>query len=442
MSRILELKIGNFGSINHAKIEVGSVNVIGGINGSGKSTSSNLLYSFLTAVSSEGEYLLSSSLKERLRGLIDFVYNSYRLDPEISSHLSPKDYDVLDELKNQLDDDSYNLDTIKMLYQKTYDFFESSNLSNKEFYFNQLDAINDAIKSVNSNNKYSNIMMNLLSSEFGLAYINNNIDEGHVSFIGSFDEKNDEKSEFILNFGETIHGQFNDKYINTLFFDNVCYVDSFSSLEVLNNPNHINLSYHDISLSNKLKDNSKATDIHDKSFYAKTIILEEKIEEIINGKFEYNDQNGNFEFYREGKVYGMKNASSGIKQIGLIQMLLANRQLSVNDFLIMDEPEVNLHPEWQIKLAEILILLAKELDITVYLNSHSPHFIEALEVFAIKYELKEETHFYLTVENEAVGKFDFKRIPFKNVQKLYDNLGNPYDKLDEIRIISMLDGKV
>ena len=84
----------------------------------------------------------------------------------------------------------------------------------------------------------------------------------------------------------------------------------------------------------------------------------------------------------------------------------------------------------------------KELDITVYLNSHSPHFIEALEVFAIKYELKEETHFYLTVENEAVGKFDFKRIPFKNVQKLYDNLGNPYDKLDEIRIISMLDGKV
>ena len=78
----------------------------------------------------------------------------------------------------------------------------------------------------------------------------------------------------------------------------------------------------------------------------------------------------------------MSNTASGVKQIGVLQSLLANRKLSPGSFLIIDEPEVNLHPEWQVKFAGILVLLAKDLDITLYINTHSPLFIQAIDAYS------------------------------------------------------------
>ena len=78
----------------------------------------------------------------------------------------------------------------------------------------------------------------------------------------------------------------------------------------------------------------------------------------------------------------MKNTASGIKEIGIIQILLNHRKLKDNSFLIIDEPEVNLHPDWQVKFAEIIVFLAKRLNIHIYINSHSPMFIEAISIFS------------------------------------------------------------
>ena len=131
----------------------------------------------------------------------------------------------------------------------------------------------------------------------------------------------------------------------------------------------------------------------------------------------------------------MKNTSSGIKQIGLIQMLLNTRQLRENSFLIIDEPEVNLHPKWQIKFAEILTLLANDLNITVYINTHSPLFIEAMRTFSEQQDLLGETNFYLTYESEEnEGKYDIKYVPTEDLNTIYNSLGKPYETLSEISI--------
>lgn len=70
----------------------------------------------------------------------------------------------------------------------------------------------------------------------------------------------------------------------------------------------------------------------------------------------------------------MENTASGLKQLATIQLLLDNNELTKNSFLILDEPEINLHSEWQVKLAKLLVLLVKELNIYLYINSHSPQF--------------------------------------------------------------------
>ena len=125
-------------------------------------------------------------------------------------------------------------------------------------------------------------------------------------------------------------------------------------------------------------------------------------------------------------------SSAGIRQIGVIQILLENGSLKENSFLIIDEPESNLHPDWQIKFAEILALLSKELNITLYLNSYSPIFIEAISLYAQYYDLINQTNFYLT-EKQENGKFNFKKISPKNMGEVYENLTKPYDTLDKLK---------
>ena len=124
--------------------------------------------------------------------------------------------------------------------------------------------------------------------------------------------------------------------------------------------------------------------------------------------------------------------SAGIKEIGIIKILLQNNKLKEDSFLIIDEPESSLHPEWEIKYAEILFLLAKELNIHIYLNSHSPMFIEAISLYSQYYDLLNETNFYLT-EKQANGKYNFKKINPKNMGEVYENLTRPYDELDKIK---------
>lgn len=126
-----------------------------------------------------------------------------------------------------------------------------------------------------------------------------------------------------------------------------------------------------------------------------------------------------------------KMDSAGIKEISIIQILLQNNKLKENSFLIIDEPEANLHPSWQIKYAEILVLLVKDLNIHIYLNSHSPMFIEAISLYAQYYDLLDQTNFYLT--QDCDDKFDFRKINPKNMGLVYENLTKPYDELDKLK---------
>ena len=125
-------------------------------------------------------------------------------------------------------------------------------------------------------------------------------------------------------------------------------------------------------------------------------------------------------------------SSAGIKQIGVIQILLENGSLGKDSFLIIDEPESNLHPELQIRFANILALLSKELNITLYLNSHSPIFIEAISLYAQYYDLINQTNFYLS-EKRQNNKFTFRKIDPKNMGAVYENLTSPYDFLDRLK---------
>lgn len=124
-----------------------------------------------------------------------------------------------------------------------------------------------------------------------------------------------------------------------------------------------------------------------------------EISKIINGEITIDLLEG-VQYKKNNQEINIKNTAVGIKSFGLIQLLLKNNRLNSRTLLIIDEPEVHLHPSWQIKYAEILIRLSKDFDIPMLLTSHSPYFIEALEAYSKKYNYEKSTNFYLANKNE------------------------------------------
>ena len=184
-------------------------------------------------------------------------------------------------------------------------------------------------------------------------------------------------------------------------------------------------------LNKKLR--KSVSDVYDDKAYKKLIDFKEKIDELIGGEFIYNPKSRKFSFKKEDVIFPMENTASGLKQLGILQILLENNELMEDSFLIMDEPEINLHPEFQIKLAQILVLASKELNITIYINTHSPFLAEAIEVYSKECGLYDETNFYLTEESDNVGKYDYNLVDDLNIMDVYKNLGNPFEVLNAIR---------
>ena len=313
-----KFKINNVGSINHADMDIGRINVIGGKNCTGKSTTSNLLYCFLRAISSEND----STIKELLKSEFDIT--------------GPQDYN--DNAGIYSGDD----------FSCTFDF--------KNFEFSK----------------------------------KGDLDITKVFYFDSF-------------------SLFDNKTGGTYFLEHVKSLEA--ALEITEDNNNDDLE------------------------------VEKLIKEILGG--EIKKENGELFFVREnGFKSHMKNTSSGVKQVAIIQTLLNNNELEPNSFLIMDEPEVNLHPEWQIKFAKILVLLVKELDLSIYIASHSPFFIEAIELYSQYYDLIDDSYFYLTQKAEGY-QYDIVSVDSNNLEAIYRNLGQPYDILDKIKMDLMfkkLDG--
>ncbi len=82
----------------------------------------------------------------------------------------------------------------------------------------------------------------------------------------------------------------------------------------------------------------------------------------------------------KGLDIDLYNASSSIKQLAPLLLYLRYRA-GENDLLIIDEPEMNLHPESQAKLLEALAMLVNH-GVNVLLTTHSPYLMAHLNNLA------------------------------------------------------------
>lgn len=131
------------------------------------------------------------------------------------------------------------------------------------------------------------------------------------------------------------------------------------------------------------------------------------------------------------KSISVKNLSTGLKTFVILKTLLLNGAIEENGTIILDEPEIHLHPEWQLQFAELIVLLSKEFRINILLNTHSPYFLRAIQVYSAKYEMADKCKYYMSelVNNKKVNILDVS----DDVDKIFEKLAQPLQVLENER---------
>ena len=427
MENKINIKINDFGPINKADIDLNKINVGGGNNATGKSTTSKLLYCFLKSnMEDRIDFALEHS-RLQIDSLINNIYLALHVNqPEFVYLKDVREFGMSDNNDKVIPFNELRVEEKFHQIQIDYNRYYDENNDNERIK-GIIKEIDDILTTIHIEEDKLTILLlkDFLSSEFNRKNLKFNSAFNGIVNGDEFDINiNLKDNDFDSDNAFSANGYFNS--------EDVIYIDTFSFFET-----HApwRTDYHHAGYITKVLMFDNQEDLEELTDERLLKVIE-KIKEIVNGDIKF--VNNKFTFIQDKTTevdsLAITDAASGIKQIAIIQLLLANGELKPNSFLIFDEPEVNLHPDWQFKFAEILVLLAKELNITIYLNSHSPLFIEAMDVFSETYDFEDSINYYLTEESEIPGKYDFTKIESNELYKVYDNLGNVYKLVDQLRL--------
>ena len=134
--------------------------------------------------------------------------------------------------------------------------------------------------------------------------------------------------------------------------------------------------------------------------------IETMLDSVIRGRIG-QDQSNDAALYEDGNSEPTKfgNLSMGLKAFVLLRMMVEREILSDQDVLILDEPEIHLHPEWQVAYAKAIVQLQQAFHLTVLVTTHSPFFVNALQRFSFTEGTQGETNFYLSERDAAHGGY-------------------------------------
>ncbi|MCF7920349.1 MAG: ATP-binding protein [Candidatus Cloacimonetes bacterium] len=450
----MRLKFSNIGIIKEADILIDGLTVIAGVNDTGKSTIGKLLYFLIKIVNNYKEQFRNNQAN-RLFSLIDDIkdkgeeniyHESIKRDNKTLSDQSKllNERNKLrfllrkfeQEVRNKVVDIIENSDDIEKDVLKVIDeFIENIDIDLGEITYNKIKEEIGIITKLNENSesvKKAAIDI-MIQNEFD-RQITSSLCKKKTEIV--LDDNNMNIARMILNCNEI--EEISNMVSST--YSDITYIDipfSFGD----DNINRRFLLRKGKYLINHIKDlqwklyvkylnsddeNDIIDEIEKREMIDKFKIF---IKQVIGGDFGFKEEERNFIFRKNGDEFRIKNIAEGIKAFAIIKILLESRFIQKNSILIIDEPEVHLHPQWQINYAELLVRMVKELKIKVLINSHSTYMIEAFKIYSDHYGISETTNFYLMKKR---NKYSESKLVNDQLNTIYEELSKPYSKLDEV----------
>lgn len=435
----MEFSIRGIGIVKEADIKIDGLTVIAGSNNSGKTTVGRALYSIVSATGNLEEnqnmdraVAIVQRIWKILRPVSNWlnVYQSntreYGEKIEFLDELIESRYgingerlgfytDLLFKLCESIEDESFHtilLSGIQRSFGKlfTSEDFASDWKNNREIMQNECKYAREFIAELQKQKR----------KEFAYKMIERTLQVEFSDQIQSFSDVNRGSASKIKleNAGMPVYeiylsgnrvmtdmSQFSNIFFDRAYFVDDPYVmeDPLPSKPLLSPREDSYVVVEIVDHRRKMRQLMKKTqfEIAVSKTLSETIYREREIEEIlvkinriVPGKVSRNI------YQEDGMKVKVGNLATGSKIFSIIKNILTDGDITDKTLLILDEPESHLHPKWINQLAEIIVLLVKECNITVLLTTHSPNFLLAIDALMRKYEIREKCHFYQTEREE------------------------------------------
>ena len=406
------IQIQNTRAIEEATINLDSVSVLTGENGSGKTTISKLLFGFLYT-SINFDELVEDFYEEQLQQIQEFLSQILQLMARCDVPLS--------NLKTNRE-----IFTFIRKYLATYDSMQEfitkdfiPEIKNAEIEKkidpSEFTRLCNLYRDKFSKNNAEFLSFVDLISDFAdfVAITMGKIQKQKVSRTKSFYDL-----QYMNYFGESVKDwNFNiSEYGVQLINKSENYIvpqKSFSDVIYIGQPTIFDSNMMREDGIVHINPNSKLL-YANKKHIPNSSVLNNLFSEILHGDIELEENLFSQIFVyksKDGSKISLSQAADGIKCFATLEMLFKNGHLNSDTLLIIDEPEVHLHPKWIVDYARVIIQINKLLHCTILLASHSPDMISALKYISHKEGVK--TSFYLA---EKVSDRDFGKYSFRNLE--------------------------
>ncbi len=242
----------------------------------------------------------------------------------------------------------------------------------------------DILKSgkINSRKVYSNVLGYLGYDEFMQLEFESNLSKSDLIRIIKEQRANGWR-EFIEEFYRVIRGRKNIKHV----VENFLMKDGAKNVDNLNAAISAIMRFHDIAADGKLSITVNDDDIDIPEYRSgnelsgiKGFDLSSRDDiDLIVDCVRFNlVRVKNVYLFKGSDFFSIKNASSGEQTMILTFLAVANR-IKNNSLILIDEPETNLHPEWQEKYIEFMMNSFSSYEGCVYLiATHSPQILASI----------------------------------------------------------------
>lgn len=422
----MNLKLENIGKIKTADIDLDGITVIAGENNTGKSTVGKMLFCLFNSF-----YKIEEQIIKEREVTINRVLDNYEDEMFFQQTLW---FNARELRSNIVKNRELLAKDTKLILNEIEGFYLQEGLLSEDVSQESLERLSNKIceyLNIEDEKIIRGILKKRLASEFGMkiGHLNVHDEESRVCLKIKKD-----KIEFSVKNNEDINIE---SYISLI--KEVIYIDDPFVLDNLNS----RIPY---SFFNKLEHRNDlliklGSTVKKEGFSViDEVVINKKLEnvfdamkEVCDGELKNFGDSKKF-VYKTDKLNGdleIANLSTGIKSFVILRTLLQNGNVDENGVVILDEPEVHLHPEWQLKYAEIIVLIQKEFNVNILLNTHSPYFLNAIQVFSGKHSISDKCKYYMTKENDNGNRIIIEDVT-DNIEKIYEKMARPLQELENL----------
>lgn len=432
----MKLHIKNIAKIKEADIQIDGITVIAGENNTGKSTVGKVLFCFFDALINLEEKIVQqkrSFLSNTLNSFYSEIFNNFTNKKEGWRAFEKSD-DLFDEIFKKYDEGIALTEELMLhIFDSTIGVESELCVSLRNRFQLIAQAISEFMKITRER-----VIDELISQEY------NSVFHNQINSLYSQDESAnvDIYIQGQENHIAFFHNSCSDSIVNTTIQNKALLIDDPTILNRLRVPANVqnnekkhlyNRELTELRLVEFLNNASDAVPGENalESIRQKDMLYEvhQLIRKAVDGNI--GRDRGDYTLQERGNSFAIKfsNLSYGLRTFVMMKKLIEGNEIHEKDVLILDEPEIHLHPQWQVLFAQLVAVLQKIFNLTIVVTTHSPYFMEAIDLYTKFYKTNHVTRFYLS---EVVDGQSVITEVTNEHEKIYRKMAAPYETLDSI----------